>query len=378
MAESDPRRPRLLIANIEAASMVSDRFRNLLKKYVAQRRAEIVVDESTTIKGNTALRTKFAVNTLNPLSSYRRILSGLPTPNSPLDLYCQFAFLDRSILGFGTYTEFRARYAIMGFIRVQNRLQEIVKDYQNVEELYAKIEPHSYRIRLSDIAEIPATYRRRPIELTPDQKTAYRQLRELAYAELADASLVTAQLVIVRMLRLHQILLGHVVDSDGELKEIGERRTGELLELLDDYDGKAIIWCSYDYNVRRVSEALRKNFGEDSVAQFWGRNISSREEEDKRFRTDPRCRFMVATPASGGRGRRWDVADLVVYFSNTANLEHRDQSEERVKDVERTKAVSYVDFIAEGTVEEKIIEALRRKINLAAVVTGDNFREWLV
>jgi len=114
------------------------------------------------------------------------------------------------------------------------------------------------------------------------------------------------------------------------------------------------------------------------VARFWGGNVSSREEEERRFKEDPRCRFMVATPHAGGRGRTWDVADLVVYHSSTNNLEHRDQSEQRVQGVGKTRQVDYVDLICPGSVEDKILKALRQKIDLAGMITGDDFREWIV
>ena len=80
----------------------------------------------------------------------------------------------------------------------------------------------------------------------------------------------------------------------------------------------------------------------------------------------------------GGRGRKWDVANTVIYYSNTDNLEHRDQSEERAKDMSKTDKTTYVDLVVPGTVDEKIIQALRNKINLAATVVGDDFREWLI
>jgi hypothetical protein len=127
-----------------------------------------------------------------------------------------------------------------------------------------------------------------------------------------------------------------------------------------------------------VAAALKDKYGEGSVALFWGGNIREREGEDKRFKEDPKCRFMVATPGAGGRGRRWDVANLVVYYSSTNNLEHRDQSEERAKDMTKTDSTAYVDLIVPGSIDEKFIHALRRKIDLASVITGDAYREWLV
>jgi SNF2 family DNA or RNA helicase len=87
---------------------------------------------------------------------------------------------------------------------------------------------------------------------------------------------------------------------------------------------------------------------------------------------------MVATPGAGGRGRTWPQAELLVYYSNTDNLEHRDQSEERASGIGKVNKVTVVDLITRGTVEEKIVLNLRNKINMSAIITGDNYREWII
>jgi hypothetical protein len=202
--------------------------------------------------------------------------------------------------------------------------------------------------------------------------------------------------VIAQILRLHQLLCGHTRDEQGNLHEVPENKTNQLLEILDDYAGKAVIWCSYDYNIQKLTEALRKRFGhaddcayqvgetcncnlpKNIVARFWGGNTATREDEEKVFLNHPDCRFMLATPAAGGRGRTWSVADLVVYFSSTYDLEHRDQSEQRVQGLNKERQVDYIDLIAPGTVEEKILSVLRKKINLATMITGDAWKQWIV
>jgi SNF2 family DNA or RNA helicase len=150
------------------------------------------------------------------------------------------------------------------------------------------------------------------------------------------------------------------------------------MELLEDHTGKAIIWCSYDHDVRKLAKLLQESYGENSVARFWGGNIATREEEEKLFLTNDACLYMVATPAAGGRGRTWVNADLVAYYSNTHDLEHRMQSEMRAQGVDKVNSVAYVDFITPDTVEEKILYCLRNKLSMASVVSGDDFRQWLI
>jgi len=256
----------------------------------------------------------------------------------------------------------------------------VVEGFENLEELRNKIAPHSYACSLEDCYDMPRSdYSFRDVPWHPEQRRVYEELRANATAELASMDHVTATHVIVRMLRLHQVLCGHVVDDEERrVHDVPERRTAELLSLLADYDGKAIVWCSYQHSVRRVAAALAGEYGPESVAAFWGGNAKTREAEEAGFKSDPRRRFMVATPDAGGRGRDWSVADLCVFYSSRNNLDHRAQAEDRPKADGKTRAIAYVDLRVPGTVEDRIIRCLREKIDMFAAIDGADFREWLV
>jgi len=373
--------PRVLLVNVEAISHVED-ARTLCRTFLEQRRVMIVIDESVCIKNPKSICSKYIVDVLAPLSMYRRIMSGLVAPRSPLDLYQQFKFLDWRILGIESYWVFKKRYAILKKIypfSKGNRGVEIVVGYRNVEELHRKIEKYSCRVRLEDVYDMPPSdYSFRDVELTDEQRKIYYAIKKDATAKLNEQAYVTANQVIVQLLRMHQVLCGHVMDENGSLHDIPEKRTSSLLDLLRDYDGKAVIWCSYVVDVNKVSAAISKEFGSESVAKFYGENAATREKEEVQFKTDPNCRFMIGTPDAGGKGRTWDVADLVIYYSSRNNLDHRAQSEERVKNVGKTRPIAYVDLRVPGTVDDKIIEALRKKIDMSAVIDGGNWNDWLI
>lgn len=367
--------PRILLMNVESLSRPGD-ARLLCKEFLRQRASMCVIDESTSCKNPIAKRTKFLVKELGHLADYRRILSGLPTPRSPLDLYSQFEFLNWEILGYRSYFAFRNRFAIMKPMNFGGRWIQVVSGYTHEDELKGLIEPFSFRVEFRP--KIPSTYSVRHVELTSEQEKAYREIKEFATTKLSNDSHVTATVVIAQIMRMHQVLCGHVRDEMGIEHLLPEKRTDALLELLEDYSGKAIIWCSYDADIRKVSAALKEEYGGEAVARFWGGNQSTREDEEKAFLNLPSCRFMVATPSAGGRGRTWSNADLVCYYSNTDNLEHRDQSEQRAQGMNKERQVDYVDLLVPGTVDEKIIHALRNKINMAATINGDTYREWLI
>jgi SNF2 family DNA or RNA helicase len=225
----------------------------------------------------------------------------------------------------------------------------------------------------------PKLYVTREVEMTPVQERLYRQMEATATAEIRDGVFMSSQHSITTTLRLHQLCCGWATDDETKTTEqVPENRTNALLELLEDHDGKAIVWCSYTRDLQKVAASLERRFGAQSTVTFWGQNRDTREESSNRFKNDPDCRFIVATPGSGGRGRDWSEANLIVYYSNTDNLEHRDQSEERASSIQQTDRVTIVDFVTRDTVEWKIIYAMRKKIDLATVVLSDPQREWVV
>lgn len=374
---TDPARPRAVLINTEAFSF-GDRALTAGMEFMASRPVSMSVDESTTIKNPDSKRTKKVI-TLGRAAIQRRILSGLPTPRSPLDTYSQFDFLDPKILNCSAeFPEFLARYAIRRRVNFGGRWVKLVVGYRNLEHLRDLIQPYSYRISGKDAGISPKEYVPRYVELTDEQRRLYTDLKRKATAQLSTGEHVTALEVVTRMLRLHQLCCGHLVDEDGTIHEVPSNKLDELVTLIDEYEGKVIVWCSYNHDVQMIYDRLLKEFGPGTVARFWGGNALTREEDSRRFKSDAVCRVMIATPGSGGRGRTWSEAGLMIYFSNTDNLEHRDQSEERASSAEGSDPVTVVDLMCRGTVEEKIVQALRDKIDLAALITGDDYREWLI
>jgi SNF2 family DNA or RNA helicase len=377
MAERE--RPRILLMNCEALSSVK-LAREVAVEFHKADKVVSIIDESTIIKNPSSKRTKFINRDIAQEADFRRILSGLPTPKSPLDYYSQFEFLDWRILGFRSYFAFRARYAIMWAQNIGGRSIQIVKGYQNLDDLAKRVEPASFRVRLEDCYDVPPKmYLFRYVELTPEQKRIYTEFKNFATARLDEDSHVTATVVIAQITRLSQILCGHTVDENGVEHDIPENRTQGVLDILEEYDGKAIIWCAYTQDVDRVAAALRKEYGDDAVSVFYGGNKNTRDEfEEKPFLNDPARRFMVATASAGGRGRTWTIANLHIYHSNTEDLEHREQSEERGSGVGKDDRVTVVDLCVKGTVDEKKIKSLRAKIDLTTAVNGEGYRAWLI
>ena len=366
----------IFIMNVEALS--TPKGMTFARKFLSCHNTLIAVDESTTIKTPKAARTRNIISIAN-LAKYRRILTGSPITKSPLDLYTQCKFLNEHLLGFSSYYSFQNRYACMVDKWFGGRKVSVIKSYQRLDELSKSIEPFSYRVLKEDCLDLPdKIYIRREIELTEEQLKMYQSMKIVAMAAL-KGKVVKAPHVLTQLMRLHQITCGHVMTETGEIVDIENNRLKELINILEEVESKVIIWSHYTHDIRKISAELRKIYGEDSVVEYYGKTDSEiRQESIDRFQ-DPRSpvRFFIGNPQTGGYGITLTAASTVIYYSNGYDLEKRLQSEDRAHRIGQKKSVTYIDLIAEKTVDEKIVKALRKKINIASEVLGEELRSWI-
>ena len=365
----------ILIMNVEALS--TDKGLKFAQKFMLSHKTMMVIDESTTIKNPKALRTKNILQ-LADHSQYRRILTGSPVTKNPLDLFTQCYFLDPYHLDHQSYYSFRTRYAIMKTAHIAGRSIQLVAGFKHLDELAEKLKPFSYRVLKEDCLDLPdKIYMKRIIELTPEQKQVYEQMRKEALATL-NGKTVTTMIALTQLMRLHQITCGHFVADDGTTQKIKSNRLNELMDILDEVEGKAIIWAHYQYDVKSIVKEITKVHGPGSVVDYYG--LTPQDQRDKNreaFQNDSKVRYLVGTPATGGYGITLTAANTVIYYSNGYDLEKRLQSEDRAHRIGQHKPVTYVDILAEETVDEKIVKSLRKKINIASEVLGEELRSWI-
>jgi SNF2 family DNA or RNA helicase len=366
----------VLVMNVEALS--TPKGLQFALKFLNSHKTLMAVDESTTIKTPSAKRTK-SILALSKSAVYRRILTGSPITKSPLDLYTQCGFLNEDLLGFSSYYAFRSRYAHMIERNFGGRRVQIVKSYQRLDELSKLIEPFSYRVLKEDCLDLPEKiFIRREIELTEEQLKLYSTMKQMALATL-NGKLLTAPNVLTQLMRLHQITCGHFKSDDGKIQELKNNRLEELMSILEETEGKAIIWANYIYDIERISAAIKKEYGDDSVVEYYGAiHTDERQKNIERFQ-DPQSpfRFFIGNPQTGGYGITLTAANTVIYYSNGYDLEKRLQSEDRAHRIGQKKSVTYIDLIAEKTIDEKIVKALRKKIDIASQIMGEELKEWI-
>ena len=375
----EPDTLHILIMNIEAMSTVKGARTALL--YLKENPDNLlIVDESTTIKNRTALRTKNVLK-VSRLAKYRRILTGSPVTKSPLDLFSQCECLSPEALNFKSYYAFRNRYAHVQQRSMGARSFQEVVGYRRLDELNEKLERFSTRILKEACLDLPSkTYLRREVPLTKEQKQLYRQMKRLALAQFENGELATTASVLTQIMRLQQIVCGWLSPDDGEIEDIPNNRLSELLAVTEEVQGKAIIWCSWTRDIHRIADTLRHRFGNEAVALYFGETPQKdRQEIVGRFQDpDSALRFFVGQPRTGGFGLTLTEANTMIYYSNGYDLEIRIQSEDRVHRIGQERPVTYVDLVSPGTIDEKILKALRDKIDISSEVLGEKARDWLV
>ena len=366
----------ILIMNVEAFS--TKKGVEFAKKFLSCHTSLIGIDESTTIKNPQAKRTR-AIIELGINSKYRRILTGSPVTKSPLDLFAQCYFLNPYLLGHESFYTFKVRYAVTKQVNVSGRMIHLVVGYRNLGELSEKIKPFSYRVLKDDCLDLPKkTYTKRIIELTDEQKKLYKTMKEQAIAFL-NGKVTSTATVITQLMRLHQITCGHFKADDGSVQKIKNYRIDELMDVLEEMEGKAVIWAHYRNDIESIVEAITKKYGEDSIVTYYGDTSTNDRQKAIKKIQDPESsvRFLVGTPQTGGYGITLTGASTMIYYSNGYDLEKRQQSEARIDRIGQEKPMTYIDIIAEGTVDDKIVQSLRKKVNIATEIMGEELKDWI-
>ena len=365
----------ILIMNVEALS--TSKGTEFAARFLNSHKTLMAIDESTTIKNSSAKRTK-NILALSKYAKYRRIMTGSPVTKNPLDLYSQCEFLSPWLLNFQSFYAFRNRYAEMKTIHARGRSIQVVHKFQNIGELSDKLKGFSYRVLKEDCLDLPdKIYIKRNIALTSEQLKLYQQMKTMALAVL-NGKQVTSVTVLTQLMRLHQITCGHFTADDGSTQLVKSNRITELMDVLEEVEGKAIIWANYQHDITNIIKAIVEEYGEESIVDYYGLTAQEdRQENIQQFQNNSKCRFLIGTPQTGGYGITLTAANTVIYYSNGYDLEKRLQSEDRAHRIGQKKSVTYVDLICENTVDEKIVKALRNKINIASEVLGEELRDWI-
>jgi len=369
---------RILVMNIEALSTAKGT--RYLDKVLDQGICLLAVDESTAIKSPKARRTK-AIIKIGRKAKYKRILTGFPVTQSPMDLWAQCNFLHPELLGKDVgdnFFQFQYRFAIMKKRSVGSHSFNMIVGYRNLDTLSDILKKFSSRVMKADCLDLPPKiYTQRQVQLTPDQARIYDEIKQYALAHLGDNDFMTAPNVMTQLIRLQQVLSGHTKTDDGRLIPIKDNRLKELMECLEDVSGKVIIWSRFRYDIERIKDELKKVYGPSSTVTYYGDTTDEdRSNAIEQFQNGE-AQFFVGNPQTGGYGITLTAAETVIYFANSFDLAVRMQSEDRCHRIGQNKHVTYIDLIADKTIDSQIVQSLRNKMDIASVVMGEELKQWL-
>lgn len=369
----------IFVMNVESFSTVKGKNAG---EWLGQKfggKGMIAIDESTTIKNHKAKRTK-ALCKIARAFQFRRILTGSPITKNPMDIYAQFEFLGPRLLGHDSYWTFQGRYAVTQKRTMGRHSFTQIVGFQRIEELTEMIGRYSFRCLKDECLDLPEkVYTSRDVLLTPEQARMYEEVKKHAMTLLESGELVTAPAVITQMLRLQQIMSGHLKDDEGKMVYFPSKRMDALVEIMNEHRGKAIIWSRFRYDIQQIVKTLNEEFGEGCAAAYYGDTTDDeRQAIVENFQNpDHPLRFFVGNQATAGYGITLTEANLVVYYANDFNLETRVQSEDRAHRIGQKHNVTYIDLITEGSIDEKIVASLRNKLELGAQVLGEEVKKWL-
>lgn len=383
IANWDEKKLQFLVFNIE--SLVSAKGRKLVVEFIKRHSGNVLalVDESTCIKNHKAKRTKAAVE-LGQKCKARRIATGSPVTNSPLDLFSQCAFLDKRLLGHGSYYSFKNTYADVE--KVQNRQgqsYEKILRYKNLDDLSQKLNRFSFRITKKECLDLPdKIYVTRDVELTPEQAEVYQEMYNNQFALLKTEEgfqEMSTSIILTKFLRLHQVLCGTFTSDDGTTMRLPNNRISALKEVLDESSGKVIIWANYLDDIHAIETMLCEEYGPQSFVTYYGATSSEDRTKAITLFQDPNSpvRFFLGNTQTAGRGITLTEASTVVYYSNNFSLELRQQSEDRAHRLGQKNKVTYIDLVVRGSLDEKIIKSLINKRNIANEILQDDLEDWI-
>ena len=368
----------LHILNMNVEALSTKKGVEFAAKFLRCHRTMMAIDESTTIKNPDAKRSKH-ICSLGEYAPYKRILTGSPVTKSPLDLFKQCDFLKKELLGHTSYYTFRTRYAKMKTANFGGRSVQIVTGYQHLPELSEKLKAFSYRVLKEDCLDLPPkTFIKRLVTLTPDQKKLYLQMKNLALAQM-DGKMMTTATVMTQLMRLQQITCGHFTADDGTIKDLDSNRLPELMNVLEETEGKVVIWAHWQRDVNRIIREISKKFGENSFVDYYGLTpMGDRQSNINKFQDlNSSVRFFIGTTQTGGYGITLTAASTMVYYSNGYDLEKRQQSEARIDRIGQKFPMTYIDIYCEDTVDARIVKALKKKVNIASQIMGEELKDWI-
>lgn len=376
----------LLFCTFNFQSLLNDENKKFIETLCKTKRVLIVVDESHKIKNCKTKAAKF-LHKISDKAAYRRIATGTPTGNQQqFDLYSQFLFLDKGIIGASSYWGFKNTYG--NFIPVSCGYRTFNKfvGFKNLNKLTEKIVPYSYVKTKADCLDLPEkTYIEYPVQIKAVQRRAYNDmLRDGVYS--MNDYFMSSSSKLTDLMKMQQILSGFILLHEDELKIVewicpptSNPKWEAVLDILEDTDGKVIIWSRFRAETKHLTEYINHHFKDERICKKLDGSepVTKRYQTVNEFQESEYPKYLVANMHCNIEGLDLYAASTAVYLSNSFSWLARSQSEDRIHRIGQDKKCTYIDITVPQSIDQKILRVLKQCKDVTnelyfELVHGDN------
>lgn len=325
----------------------------------------VIMDESHKVKTPSSARSKVLQEYARNLT-HVLLMTGTPISQGAHDYYSQFRIINPHLLG-TTFTTFKARYCLTEAVRGAPPGVSRITGYRLLEELNAIIKPYTFTIDKSEYGGMPEKiYQEIRVKMDSKHRRIYNQMRDEMLVEIkASTEPVTAPNILTRLSKLSQITQGFIIDETGDTHRLPHNPKAEVAEELMTADKEPMIFvCRFREDITVLKEICEK-LQESYVVIDGTIPIPDRQALVDKFQAG-KYRIMLGQVRTMGVGYNITAASRMVFYSNTYSLVDRQQAEDRINRIGATAQFSqYIDLVAEDTIDERVIEALKNKKDVA-------------
>jgi len=326
----------------------------------------IIADEGHKIKTHNISASK-AMHRLGARAQYRLLLTGTPVTNKAIDVFSQYKFLNPAIFGQSFYA-FRNRYFEM--VGYGNHTPVLKKSMER--ELTEKMHSIAYRATKAECLDLPETTDIiRKVELEPQAMLLYKNLVKDSYAELSNGE-VTITNVLTKLLRLSQLTGGFLGSDDSTaVEQVSTAKLKVLEDIIDsalEENKKIVIIARFIPEINAICRVLDKK--SVRYSHITG-SVKNRDEQVAQFQNDPEVPIFVGQIATAGLGITLTSASTMVFYSLDYSMSNFEQTKARIHRAGQRMPCTYIYLTAIGTVDEKVLKALKNKANLAKTLVDD-------
>ena len=325
----------------------------------------IIADEAHKLKEARTSQSK-AMHHFGDEARYKLLLTGTAITNRELDVFSQYRYLNRKVFGDSFYA-FRNRYFDM--VGYGNHIPRF-RNYM-LDDFLQRMHSIAFRVTKEECLDLPGiTEEVRTVELEPKAMKIYKELQKESYTELGKKE-VSAVNILTKLLRLSQVTGGHLTDDEGDNNAVSTAKLDALADILDSAmaeEKKIVVMARFVPELNDI-EALLKKKGIGFASVRGG--VKNREEEIRRFQEDSDCRVFVGQIAAAGLGITLTAASTMVFYSLDYSMSNFEQAKARIHRVSQTENCLYIYLVAKGTVDAKVLRALRQKVDLAKALVDD-------